>query len=549
MAQNLAGHPARAIPTLRRALRVIGPARPAAIPRPGTAGPDLDQPGHERIRTGRAGPGLATLERGPADRRRAAATRRSRSCAEPDGLHEGPRRPGRRGLEHLDRAVELMDHADRRPGTRSCQSGNHPPVHGDLARARADLTAAAVSPAPAEGRDEIKAQTQPGLSGVPGRQPGPGAANHDEVLSGRRRVLPAVVLLDRARVLFEAGLHREADETLHEAGELFRADRLFKDRGRGRAGARRMCLDRRRIAAARRLAGSARTRFRRRANDRWRRDAELVLLQADLAAGRPGPGSAPVALRLAEEFRADGLTTRARTAQLVAAEAFLQAGRPDQARESPAMAGPIRPDDPISARLHTRLVRASWAAAGTVPVPAARSGPACPNWPGTRPGSAAWTCRPQARSTAGTGRTGLALALRRPAEPACSPRSSGAGRSRAGCQPVGAGRPGGGRPAGRTAPAQRGAARCRPTQPRPAAAAGQRRGSRSCNAAAVAGLAPEGSGSRAGRRLPCWRIGTASDRGGLRQHVLRVRRASVCPDREPGRPRLVRLAAAAEPAS
>ena len=121
------------------------------------------------------------------------------------------------------------------------------------------------------------------------------------------------------------------------------------------------------IAAARRLAATARDRFRRRANDRWRRDAELVLLHADLAAGRPGGRLAGPALRLAAEFRAAGLDTPARTSQLIAAEALLRAGRADQAREVAGEAGPVRPADPVSARLHTRLVRArlSIAAADT----------------------------------------------------------------------------------------------------------------------------------------------------------------------------------------
>jgi hypothetical protein len=106
------------------------------------------------------------------------------------------------------------------------------------------------------------------------------------------------------------------------------------------------------------LAASARDRFRRRGNDRWRRDAELVLLQADLAAGRPGSRLTPPALRLATEFSHDGLTIRARTAQLIAAEALLSAGQLDEARALARTVGPVRPADPISARLHTRLVRA-----------------------------------------------------------------------------------------------------------------------------------------------------------------------------------------------
>jgi tetratricopeptide (TPR) repeat protein len=168
----------------------------------------------------------------------------------------------------------------------------------------------------------------------------------------------AIAFLDRARVLVDAGLYREADEALRDAGSLFRSDRLWQDVGEVELARAECALLDGEIAAARRLAAGARTRFRRRGNDRWRREAEIVLLQADLAAGRPGSRLAAPALRLAEEFRAEGLPTRARTARLIAAEALLRAGRPEQAREVASEAGPVRPSDPVSARLQTRLVRA-----------------------------------------------------------------------------------------------------------------------------------------------------------------------------------------------
>ena len=168
----------------------------------------------------------------------------------------------------------------------------------------------------------------------------------------------AVALLDRARVLLEAGLHRESDDSLIEAAALFRTDRLSKELGEVELARAECALLDGEIAAARRLAATARDRFRRRANDRWRRDAELVLLHADLAAGRPGGRLAGPALRLAAEFRGAGLETQARTSQLIAAEALLRAGRTEQARAVAAEAGPIRAADPVSARLQTRLVRA-----------------------------------------------------------------------------------------------------------------------------------------------------------------------------------------------
>ena len=172
------------------------------------------------------------------------------------------------------------------------------------------------------------------------------------------KVSLAVALLDRARVLLEVGLHRESDDALIEAAALFRADRLHKELAEVELARAECALLDGEIAAARRLAATARDRFRRRSNDRWRRDAELVLLHADLAAGRPGGRLVEPALRLAAEFRGAGLETQARTSQLVAAEALLRAGRTEQARTVAGEAGPVRAADPVSARLHTRLVRA-----------------------------------------------------------------------------------------------------------------------------------------------------------------------------------------------
>jgi hypothetical protein len=64
------------------------------------------------------------------------------------------------------------------------------------------------------------------------------------------------------------------------------------------------------------------------------------------------------ALRLAEEFRSEGLSTHARTARLIAAEALLRAGHTEEANAVAIQAGSVHPSDPISTRLHTRLVRA-----------------------------------------------------------------------------------------------------------------------------------------------------------------------------------------------
>ncbi|MGX7681126.1 CHAT domain-containing protein [Jatrophihabitans sp. DSM 45814] len=264
------------------------------------------------------------------------------------------------GLQHLDQAMALFEHAE--PLHRCNILMNRGMVHlylGRLERARADFTDA-VREAQRSGRlvEEVKATHNLGcLEGLAGNL-ALALKIMDANAALEADVSQAVILSDRSRVLIEAGLHREADDALVRAGELFRKDRLWKDVGEVELARAECALLDGEIAAARRLAASARTRFRRRGNDRWRRDAELVLLQADLAAGRPGSRLTPPALRLAAEFRGDGLSTRARTAQLIAAEALLSARRTVEAREIAASAGPVRPADPISARLHTRLVRA-----------------------------------------------------------------------------------------------------------------------------------------------------------------------------------------------
>ena len=94
-------------------------------------------------------------------------------------------------------------------------------------------------------------------------------------------------LLDRARILSEAGLFREADEALSEAAKIFRRDRLAPGPRRDRARTRPL------LPARRRPRGGAPASPPRRepasgaaATTRWRRAAELVWLQARPRAGR-----------------------------------------------------------------------------------------------------------------------------------------------------------------------------------------------------------------------------------------------------------------------
>lgn len=167
-----------------------------------------------------------------------------------------------------------------------------------------------------------------------------------------------VAHLDRSRVLLAAGLPEEADEALEQAAALFRRDRCWQDLGEADLTRAEVALLAGRVADARALAARARDRFRRHGNDRWRRAANLMLLLADQADGRPPARLLPPALRLAGEFGEAGFALQRRTTLLLAAELSLTLDRGEQAGELLTGAGPTTARDPISVRLHTRLVEA-----------------------------------------------------------------------------------------------------------------------------------------------------------------------------------------------
>ena len=169
--------------------------------------------------------------------------------------------------------------------------------------------------------------------------------------------------LDRSRVLLAAGLQREADEALAVATSLLTRERCWQDVAEVELTRAESALLAGDAVSARRLAARARDRFRRHGNDRWRRNAELVLLQADLRHGRPMRRLLPHAERLAAEFDIDGFPLQARTAWLLAAELEQRLGELDRAAALAAEAGMTRSDDPIAVRLHTRYVHARLALA------------------------------------------------------------------------------------------------------------------------------------------------------------------------------------------
>ena len=169
---------------------------------------------------------------------------------------------------------------------------------------------------------------------------------------------PAVALLDRARVLIAAGLIDAADKTLTAASNDFRHGRMWAYLAEAELARAECALLTGNFGRARALAGSARTRFRRRGNDDWRRRSELTLLAADLAYGRPPTLLVGPATRLAEEFATAHLPTYAKASRLISCEALLASGRIAEATDVFDSLEPADRTDGITLRLRQRTVAA-----------------------------------------------------------------------------------------------------------------------------------------------------------------------------------------------
>ena len=263
-------------------------------------------------------------------------------------------------LEQFAAAETMLEHADDNDTFAILlNAGTLRLFRGDLAGARSSLTRA-VDFARGVGMrvGEFKALHNLGyLEFLAGDLP---RALHgmNETLKLGADLPRGIPLLDRARVLAEAGLTREADVALAEAGEIFRRDSLAQDLAEVELERARCALVAGDVPAARRFAAQARNRFRRRGNHRWRRSAETVLLQGDLAAGRPASRLIGPAVRLKAELDAEGLPLNARIAGLIAAEAYLAAQRPDEAAAVIRSVRPPSPSDPITGRMHYSYVSA-----------------------------------------------------------------------------------------------------------------------------------------------------------------------------------------------
>ncbi len=166
-------------------------------------------------------------------------------------------------------------------------------------------------------------------------------------------------LLDRARVLMEAGLLDEAEETLAEASEILRRSRANQDRAEAQLARAEVALLQGNWELAKTHSGRARRDFRRRHSDGWQARADLTRWQAYLDS-RGGPA------RVAREIRAAGPSDRGMS--LIAAEAQLALGHVDAAMTLLQGVSRRSSTDPLSERLHQHLVRAGVArAAGDLP--------------------------------------------------------------------------------------------------------------------------------------------------------------------------------------
>jgi tetratricopeptide (TPR) repeat protein len=390
VAENNAGRPARAVRLLRRSLAELSsdPASDAPDARAAPDAPDALDATAARVLAGRIwltlalaeselhglGSGLAAM----AHAQHYAATaddlalrilvhaQRGAIQLRFGALHDS--------LQDLDLAVALLDDAPQVDQCNMLLSRGY--VHlnlGNLARSRADLALAAeLAHESGLVLEDFKARHNLGyVEFLAGELP-ESLRIMDEAARLGADLPRGIPLLDRARVLVEAGLVSEADETLAEAEQIFARDRLSQDLGEVEVARAECALLAEQPAAARRLAVIARGRFRRRGNDRWRRRAELVILQADVARGRTGRVVEEEGRRLLAEFDAEGLRAESRIAAFVTAEALLDRGRPDAARAIADTVGPAKAADPIGARLHTGYLRARLARACGAPAKAAQ---------------------------------------------------------------------------------------------------------------------------------------------------------------------------------
>lgn len=163
-------------------------------------------------------------------------------------------------------------------------------------------------------------------------------------------VLPPAAVLDRARVLAEAGLVDRALDTLEDGARAARAGGITHDVAEADLERARLALLRHDPATARTLAARAARRFTRRGEDAWAVRSSLLGLQAEVLTGRRPAAVAEALLDLADgAARSSAVGAEA---AVLAAEAAARVGRLDDARRQLA-----RPEVRRAASFPLRLQR------------------------------------------------------------------------------------------------------------------------------------------------------------------------------------------------
>ncbi|NMR18865.1 CHAT domain-containing protein [Cellulomonas fimi] len=300
-------------------------------------------------------------------------------------------------LRELDTAVDQIDSAEVIDAC--CALLNRGVLHlerGDLARARRDLAECVRRSKEADlGLLVFKASHNLGyLEYLAGRLP-LSLARMEEASQNDPGGPRAIALLDRARVLVEAGLVGVADATLAEAAAIFAADRLPHDLAEAELARAECALLRADHAAAQRFAAAARRRFERRGDEAWAVRATVLELQVQAAAltreGEavstsgsngtrdlsvrlvPAPDELPPALRTAwrrlatrcaqlELACADtGRTQWAYVARMLRTEAEVTVGSGADARSRLVALGAVPAGAPLGVRLQGQRLRAELA--------------------------------------------------------------------------------------------------------------------------------------------------------------------------------------------
>ena len=176
-------------------------------------------------------------------------------------------------------------------------------------------------------------------------------------------------LLDRARVLIEAGLLDEAEEALAEASTSLRRQRANQDRAEADLARAEVALLQGNSTLARTHSGRARRDFRRRQSAGWQARADVTRWQAYLGA-KGGPARVAREIRSAEASRTNPSSDR--EVAIIAAEAQLALGHVDDAVVLLQTVQGRSATDSLTGRLHQHLVRAGVARASGDPAAAQR---------------------------------------------------------------------------------------------------------------------------------------------------------------------------------